>query len=109
MAKPATINDHIIAYKFTGLVDKGYYASLYNSCGDLGRIVAVQSQGDFYYGLGSTMASTYYFIAPGHVHAKSYWDPCIMAIGEVPEDTEGYTTNRVFDTWVYEFNIYARS
>jgi len=109
MAKPATINDHIIAYKFTGLVDKGYYASLYNSCGDLGRIVAEQSRGDFYYGLGSTMAGVYYFIAPGHVHAKSYWDPCIMAIGRVPEDTEGYTTNRVFDAWVYEFNIYARS
>jgi hypothetical protein len=55
------------------------------------------------------MAGVYYFIAPGHVHAKSHWDPCIMAIGRVLEDTEGYTTNRVFDAWVYEFNIYARS
>jgi hypothetical protein len=107
-AKSATINDHVIAYTFTGFIDKTYYTSLYNSCGSIGRIIAFQERGDVSYGLGSTMATVYYFIAPRVVSAKSYWDPCIMAISAEPKDLADYVINRVFDVWVYGFYIYAR-
>ena len=108
MEKPATLNDHIIAYKFSDLIDKSYYINLYTTCGDLGRIVASQERGNVSYGLGSTMASVYHFIAPGIVSAKSYWDPCIMAIYSKPRDTTSYIVNKVFDAWLYGFYIYIR-
>jgi hypothetical protein len=108
MAKPATLNDHIIAYKFSDLIDKSYYINLYTTCGDLGRIVASQERGNVSYGLGSTMASVYHFIAPRIVSAKSYWDPCIMAIYSKPQDTTSYIVNKVFDAWLYGFYIYIK-
>jgi hypothetical protein len=107
-SKAATINDHIIAYSFTGLVDKYYFVQLYNTCGGLARVIAIQERGDVSYGLGSTMATVYYFIAPRVVSAKSYWDPCIMAIYAEPRDVTDYVINRVFDAWVYGFYIYTR-
>lgn len=108
MAKPATLNDHIIAYEFIGLIDRSYYINLYTTCGDVGRIIASQERGDITYGLGSTMATVYYFIAPKVVPAKSYWDPCIMAIGASPKNVDNYIINRVFDAWIYGFYIYTR-
>jgi hypothetical protein len=108
IAKPATLNDHIIAYKFSDLIDKSYYINLYTTCGDLGRIVASQERGNVSYGLGSTMASVYHFIAPKIVSAKSYWDPCIMAIYSKPRDTTSYIVNKVFDAWLYGFYIYIK-
>jgi len=108
MAKPATLNDHIVAYKFSVLIDKSYYINLYTTCGDLGRIVASQERGNVSYGLGSTMASVYHFIAPRIVSAKSYWDPCIMAIYSKPQDTTSYIVNKVFDAWLYGFYIYIK-
>jgi hypothetical protein len=108
MAKPATINDHVIAYTFMSFIDKPYYISLYNTCGDTGRIIAFQEREDVSYGLGSTMATVYYFIAPRIVPAKSYWDPCIMAINALPKNVDNYIVNRVFDAWVYGFYIYTR-
>jgi len=108
-SKAATLNDHIVGYKFTELIDKHYFVQLYNTCGDMARIVASWERGDASYGLGSTMSVVYYFIVPRIVHAKSYWDPCIMAIYAEPKDTTGYVINRVFDAWVYGFYIYARS
>jgi len=108
MAKPATLNDHIIAYEFIGLIDRSYYINLYTTCGDVGRIIASQERGDITYGLGSTMATVYYFIAPKVVPAKSYWDPCIMAIGAPPKNVDNYIINRVFDAWIYGFYIYTR-
>jgi len=107
-AKAATFNDHVIGYSFTGLIDKHYFVQLYNTCGDVARIVASQERGDVSYGLASTTSTVYYFIAPGTVHAKSYWDPCIIAICVEPKDATGYIVNRVFDAWVYGFYIYAR-
>jgi hypothetical protein len=107
-AKAATINDHIVAYSFTGLIDKQFFVQLYSTCGDIGRIIALQERGDVSYGLGSTMATVYYFIAPRVVSAKSYWDPCIMAIYAEPRDVAGYVVNRVFDAWVYGLYIYAK-
>jgi len=108
MVKPATLNDHIIAYEFIGLIDRSYYINLYTTCGDVGRIIASQERGDITYGLGSTMATVYYFIAPKVVPAKSYWDPCIMAIGAPPKNVDNYIINRVFDAWIYGFYIYTR-
>jgi len=108
MAKPATLNDHIIAYEFIGLIDRSYYINLYTTCGDVGRIIASQERGDITYGLGSTMATVYYFIAPKVVPAKSYWDPCIMAIGAPPKNVDNYIINRVFDARIYGFYIYTR-
>jgi len=108
MAKPATLNDHIIAYEFIGLIDRSYYINLYTTCGDVGRIIASQERGDITYGLGSTMATVYYFIAPKVVPAKSYWDPCIMTIGAPPKNVDNYIINRVFDAWIYGFYIYTR-
>ena len=108
MARPATINDHIISYTLMGLIDKDYYVSLYNSRGELGRIVSVQERGECYYNLGSTMSVVYYFIAPRVISAKSYWDPCIRAIGKVPEDTKGYIINKLFDAWIYGFYLYVK-
>jgi len=108
MAKPATLNDHIVAYSFVGLIDRGYYVELYSSCGDLGRLVAMQERGEFFYGLGSTQAGTHYFIAPRVIPAKSYWDPCVMATSSMPRDVEDFIMLKVFDAWVYEFYLYAR-
>jgi len=107
-SKAATFNDHVVGYEFTELIDKSYFIQLYNACGDVTRIVASRERGDVNYGLGSTMSVVYYFIAPRIVRAKSYWDPCIMAIYAEPKDTTGYVINRVFDAWVYGFYIYAR-
>jgi hypothetical protein len=108
MAKPATLNDHIVAYSFVGLIDRGYYIELYSSCGDLGRLVAMQGRGEFFYGLGATQAGTHYFIAPKVIPAKSYWDPCVMATSSMPRDVEDFIMLKVFDAWVYEFYLYAR-
>jgi hypothetical protein len=108
MAKPATLNDHIIAYEFTGLIDRSYYINLYTTCGYVGRIIASQERGDITYGLGSTMASVYYFIAPRVVSAKSYWDPCIMATTTMPKDVTGYIINKVFNAWLYGFYVYVK-
>jgi hypothetical protein len=107
-AKAATINDHIVAYSFTGLIDNHFFVQLYSTCGDIGRIIALQERGDVSYGLGSTMATVYYFIAPRVVSAKSYWDSCIMAIYAEPGDATGYVINRVLDAWVYGLYIYAK-
>jgi heme/copper-type cytochrome/quinol oxidase subunit 4 len=107
-AKAATINDHIVAYSFTELIDRHYFVQLYNTCGAIGRITAFQERGDVSYGLGSTMATVYYFIAPRVVSAKSYWDSCIMAIYAEPRDVSGYVIDRVFDAWVYGLYIYAK-
>ncbi len=107
-AKAATINDHVVAYSFTGLVDKHFFVQLYSTCGDIGRIIALQERGAVSYGLGSTMATVYYFIAPRVVSAKSYWDPCIMAIYAEPRDVAGYVIDRVFDAWVYGLYIYVK-
>ena len=107
-AKAATINDHIIAYGFMGLIDKQFFVRLYSTCGSVGRIIALQESGDVSYGLGSTMATVYYFIAPRVVSAKSYWDSCIMAIYAEPGDATGYVINRVLDAWVYGLYIYAK-
>jgi len=107
-AKHATLNDHIIAYTFTELLSKNFYIDLYSSCGRLSRIVTLQEREEYYYNFESTMASVYYFIVPGIVPAKSYWDPCIMAIYAEPKDVTGYVVNRVFDAWVYGFYIYAK-
>lgn len=106
--KTATINDHIIAYSFTGLIDRYFFMQLYSTCGGIGRIIAFQERGDIGYGLGSTMATVYYFIAPRAIPAKSYWDSCIMAIYASPKDIDGYTINRVFDAWIYGFYVYVR-
>jgi hypothetical protein len=106
--KGATINDHIIAYGFTGLIDKSYYINLYTTCGNAGRIIAFQERGDVSYVLGSTMASVYYFIAPRVVSAKSYWDPCIIAIITMPKDVTGYIINKVFNAWLYGFYVYIK-
>jgi hypothetical protein len=54
------------------------------------------------------MATVYYFIAPRIVSAKSYWDPCIVAIGALPKNVGNYIVNRVFDAWIYGFYIYTR-
>jgi len=105
-AKGATINDHIIAYTFTGLIDKNYFVKLYDSCGNLGRIVAMQVEGNYYYGLGSTQAITYYFIAPRVIPAKTYWDGCLMAIGSIPKNAGNYVRDRVFSGWVYAYYLY---
>ena len=107
-AKAATFNDHVIGYKFTELIDKFYFAQLYSTCGDIAKIVVSQERGDVSYVLNLATSITYYFIAPGTVHAKSYWDSCIMAIYAEPKDVTGYVVNRVFDAWVYGFYIYAR-
>jgi hypothetical protein len=107
-AKAATINDHIVAYSFTGLIDKQFFVQLYSTCGGIGRIIALQERGDVSYGLDSTMATVYYFIAPRVVSAKSYWDPCIMAIYAEPRDVTGYVIDRVLDAWVYGLYIYAK-
>jgi len=107
-AKTATIDDHIVAYSFAELIDRHYFVQLYNTCGAIGRITAFQERGDVSYGLGSTMATVYYFIAPKVVTAKSYWDPCIMAIGAPPKNVDNYIINRVFDAWIYGFYIYTR-
>jgi len=107
-AKTATINDHIVAYSFTGLIDKQFFVQLYSTCGDIGRIIALQERGDVSYGLGSTMATVYYFIAPRVVSAKSYWDSCIMAVYAEPRDATGYVINKVLDAWVYGLYIYAK-
>jgi hypothetical protein len=108
MAKAATINDHLVAYSFSGLIDISYYVRLYDACGDIARIIALQERGNVSYGLGSTMATVYYFIAPRVVPAKSYWDSCIMAIHAEPKDATSYTINRVFDAWLYGFYIYIK-
>jgi len=105
-AKGATINDHIIAYTFTGLIDKNYFVKLYDSCGNLGRIVAMQVEGNYYYGLGSTQAITYYFIAPRVIPARTYWDGCLMAIGSIPKNAGNYVRDRVFSGWVYAYYLY---
>ena len=107
MAKPATLNDHVIAYMYMGLVDKDFFLDIYGSYGEVGRLVALQERGGFAYGLGSTMAVVYYYIAPRVVDAKSYWDPRIMAIFSAPKGS-GYTVNRVFDAWVYGFYLYIK-
>jgi hypothetical protein len=107
-AKAATINDHIIAYSFTKLTDKLYYVRLYNTCGDIARIIAFQEHEDVCYGLDSTMASVYYFIAPKVVSAKTYWDSCIMKIGVMPKDATSYIANRVFNAWLYAYYIYVK-
>jgi hypothetical protein len=107
-AKAATINDHIVAYSFTGLIDKQFFVQLYSTCGDIGRIIALQERGVASYGFGSTMATVYYFIAPRVVSAKSYWDSCIMAIYAEPGDVTGYVINRVLDAWIYGLYIYAK-
>jgi hypothetical protein len=107
-AKTATINDHIVAYSFAELIDRHYFVQLYNTCGAIGRITAFQERGDVSYGLGSTMATVYYFIAPRVVLAKSYWDPCIMAIGALPKNADNYIINKVFDAWIYGFYTYTR-
>jgi len=106
MAKPATINDHIIAYAFTGLIDKDFYITLYDSCGQQGRIIATQVRGEVAYGLGGTQSLTYFFIAPRVIPARSYWDGCVMAINAPPRDADRYIKNRVFDAWVYAFYLY---
>jgi len=107
-AKAATINDHIVAYSFTGLIDKQFFVQLYSTCGDIGRIIALQEREVASYGFSSTMATVYYFIAPRVVSAKSYWDSCIMAIYAEPGDVTGYVINRVLDAWVYGLYIYAK-
>jgi len=107
-AKAATFNDHVIGYNFTELIDKSYFVKLYSTCGDAARIIASQERGNASYGLGSTKSTVYCFIAPKIVHAKSYWDPCIMAIYAEPKDATGYVTNKVFDAWIYGFYIYTR-
>jgi hypothetical protein len=106
MAKPATINDHIIAYELTGLIDKNFYITLYNSCGQQGRIIAIQVRGEVAYGLGNTQSLTYFFIAPRIIPARSYWDGCVMAINTPPRDDDRYIKYRVFDAWVYAFYLY---
>jgi hypothetical protein len=106
MAKLATINDHIIAYEFTGLIDKNFYITLYDSCGQQGRIVAMQVRGEATYGLGATQSLTYFFIAPRVIPARSYWDGCVMAVNAPPRDADRYIKNRVFDAWVYAFYLY---
>lgn len=108
MAKPATWNDHVIAYTYTGLIDKNLFLQLYNSYGEYGRLVAVKERGEFYYGLGGTMAVVYYYIAPRVVDAKSYWDPRIMAVFSAPKNPADYTENKVFDAWVYGFYLYLK-
>jgi len=108
MAKPATLNDHIVAYSFTGFIDRNYYVELYSRCGEPGRIIAVQERGDFSYDLSNTQANTYYFIAPRVVPAKSYWDPCIMEISSMPKDTGNFVKLKVFDAWVYGFYLYIQ-
>jgi hypothetical protein len=107
-AKAATINDHIVAYSFTGLIDKHFFVQLYSTCGDIGRIIALQERGVASYGFSSTMATVYYFIVPRVVSAKSYWDSCIMVIYAEPGDVTGYVINRVLDAWVYGLYIYAK-
>jgi len=106
MAKPATINDHIIAYEFTGLIDKNFYKTLYDSCGQQGRIIAIQVRGEVPYGLGSTQSLTYFIIAPRIIPARSYWDGCVMAINTPPRDDDRYIKYRVFDAWEYAFYLY---
>jgi hypothetical protein len=106
VAKPATINDHIIAYKFTGLIHKNFYKTLYDSCGQQGRIIAIQVRGEVAYGLGATQSTTYFFIAPRVIPARSYWDGCVMAINAPPRDDDRYIRYRVFDAWVYAFYLY---
>jgi hypothetical protein len=106
MAKLSTINDHIIAYEFTGLIDKNFYKTLYDSCGQQGRIIAMQVRGEVAYGLGGTQSLTYFFIAPRVIPARSYWDGCVMAINTPPRDADRYVKYRVFDAWVYAFYLY---
>ena len=106
MAKLATISDHIIAYKFTGLIDKNFYRTLYDSCGQQGKTIAMQVRGEVAYGLGSTQSLTYFFIAPRVIPARSYWDGCVMAINAPPRDDDRYIRYRVFDAWVYAFYLY---
>ena len=108
MAKPATLNDHVISYMFMGLVDKGVFTSFYASFGETGRLVAIQERGEFSYGMGSTMSVVYYFIAPRVVDAKSYWDPRVMAVFSTPREASGYIVNRVFDAWIYAFYVYTK-
>lgn len=106
MSRPATINDHLVAYAFTALVDKDLYKALYNSCGEQGRIVASQERGGAAYGLGATQAVTYFFIAPQVIPARSYWDGCVMAIHALPKNVDQYVRHRVFDAWLYAFYLY---
>jgi len=104
--KGPTLNDHIVSYTFTQLVEEEFYATLYRSCGDSGRILVLQERGEYSYGIGSTMAIVRYFIAPRKIPAKSYWDPCVMAIHAVPAIHKKFIINRVFDAWVYGFYLY---
>lgn len=106
MAKPATVNDHIIAYEFMGLVDRSLYRMLYDSCGQQGKIIALQERGEVAYGLGSTQSLVYFFIAPRVIPARTYWDGCVMAIHALPRDADRYVKHRVFDAWVYAFYLY---
>jgi len=108
MAKLATETDHIVAYTFFHLLSKQTFLAMYNNP-DYGRIVADQTDPSFYYGLGSTQPVVYFYIAPGIVDAKSYWDPRIMAIFRSPNNVSSYIENNVFSAWVYVFKLYTRA
>jgi len=106
--KGATVNDHVISYAVMGLVDAEFHVRLYESCGGLGRIVNVQERGDVGYGIGATMSIVRYLIAPRVVAAKSYWDPCIIAIHSMPKNIENYVVQKIFDAWVYGLHLFMR-
>jgi len=105
MAKPATENDHIVAYTFFRLLDKETFLAFYNNP-EYGRIIAEQVESLYSYGLGSTQAVTYFYIAPRIVDARSYWDPRIMAIFRAPSNASDYVESTVFSAWVYVFKVY---
>uniref|UniRef100_A0A7J3Z9F7 Uncharacterized protein n=1 Tax=Ignisphaera aggregans TaxID=334771 RepID=A0A7J3Z9F7_9CREN len=73
--KGSTLNDHIVSYTFTQLVEEEFYATLYRGCGDSGRILVLQERGEYSYGIGSTMAIVRYFIAPRKIPLRAIGIP----------------------------------
>lgn len=107
-SKSATYNDHIIAYQFMGMISKTLIINSYQECKTTG-LVMEEVQGAPAYGMGSTMAGVYYFIVPGIVNAKSYWDPCFMALWSIPKNTSNYAENIIYSAWVYRVKLYTYS
>jgi len=107
-AKCATENDHVIAYKFFDLLDREAFLSFYHDP-SRGRIIAESTDTSYIYGMDSTQAVTYFYIAPRIVDAKSYWDPRIMTVFEAPSNISNYVENSVLSAWVYVFKLYIRT
>jgi len=107
-AKCATENDHVIAYKFFDLLDREAFLSFYHDP-SRGRIIAEPTDTSYIYGMDSTQATTYFYIAPRIVDAKSYWDPRIMTIFRAPNNASDYVENSIFSAWVYVFKLYIRA